>query len=200
MKILFLLSFLLIFTSGFSQINKDDQKEIDNLFVDWNKPNHPGGTIAIMYDGEIQFLKSYGLASLEFLVPNTKSTIYNCASVSKQFSAMAMVILHLEGKIDINEDVRTYLPWVPDFGEEIRISHLLHHTSGLRSLHALLGLAGWRGDDGRTNEDINRFLIRQKELNVPRRSCEGVYSTPYTSSCWIRQHALESRGAFSWIA
>ena len=78
---------------------------------------------------------------------------------------MGIVRLHEQGKLSIDDDIRKHLPELPDFGDTITIRHMLHHTSGLRSLHAMLELAGWRGDDSRTNEDLNRFMKTQRDLN-----------------------------------
>ena len=78
---------------------------------------------------------------------------------------MGIVLLEEEGKLSLDDDIRKHLPWMPDFGETITIRHCLNHTSGLRSLHALLAMAGWREDDGRTNEDLVRFVKKQRELN-----------------------------------
>lgn len=164
-KILLLSLSLFIALQGSAQISNTQLQKIDSLFLDWNKPNHPGGTVGIMQKGRIVFSKAYGLASLEYLVPNSPSTRFNIASVSKQFTAMGIVILQQQGKLSVDDDIRKYLPELPDFGETITIRHMLHHTSGLRSLHALLGLAGWRSDDARTNEDINRFMLNQRDLN-----------------------------------
>ena len=156
---------LLISIQTNAQISDAQQLKIDSLFVEWNQPNHPGGAIGIMKDGKTVFSKSYGLASLEYLVPNSTETIFNTGSVSKQFTAMGIVRLHEQGKLSVDDDIRKHLPELPDFGEVITIRHMLHHTSGLRSLHAMLELAGWRGDDSRTNEDLNRFLLKQRDLN-----------------------------------
>ena len=151
--------------SSFAQLDDPQFRQIDNLFKRWNEPNHPGGSVGVMKDGQLIFSKAYGLASLEYLVPNTTGTIYNTASVSKQFTAMGIVRLEEMGLLSVDDDIRKHVPELPDFGEIITIRHMLHHTSGLRSLHALLGLAGWRGDDTRTNEDLNRLLLQQKDLN-----------------------------------
>jgi len=156
---------LLIALQANAQISESQSLKIDSLFLEWNRPNHPGGTIGIMQNGKIAFSKAYGLASMEYLVPNTTGTIFNTASVSKQFTAMGIVVLHQQGKLSVDDDIRIYLPELPDFGETITIRHMLHHTSGLRSLHAMLELAGWRGDDSRTNEDLNRFMLNQRDLN-----------------------------------
>ncbi|MEM9687404.1 MAG: serine hydrolase domain-containing protein, partial [Bacteroidota bacterium] len=86
-------------------------------------------------------------------------------SVSKQFTAMGIVLLHLQGKLSIDDDIRKYLPELPEFEVPVTIRHMMHHTSGLRSLHALLELAGWRSDDTRTNKDLYRFMQRQRHLN-----------------------------------
>ena len=139
--------------------------KIDSLFTEWNRPNHPGGAIGVAKDGKTFFSKAYGLASLEYLVPNSNNTIFNTGSVSKQFTAMGIVLLEEQGKLSFDDEIHQHIPELPDFGHPITIRHLLHHTSGLRSLHALFALAGWRGDDARTNEDLNRFILKQQDLN-----------------------------------
>ncbi|MGD1890372.1 MAG: serine hydrolase domain-containing protein [Cyclobacteriaceae bacterium] len=150
---------------GQAQLVDTQHQKIDSLFIGWNQPNHPGGVVGIQQKGKTVFHKAYGLASLEYLVPNTTGTMFNTASVSKQFTAMGIVLLHQEGKLSVDDDIRKYIPELPDFGSTITIRHMLHHTSGLRSLHALLGLAGWRGDDLRTNEDLYRLMEQQQDLN-----------------------------------
>ena len=150
---------------GNAQLSPTKIKKIDSLFSGWNVPNHPGGAIAIMMDDSLVFSKAYGLASLEHVVPNSTETVFNLASVSKQFTAMGIVKLEEEGKLSIDDDIRLYIPEFPNFGKPITIRHLLHHTSGLRSFHYLLVLAGWRLNDERTNEDLYRFMLKQKELN-----------------------------------
>ncbi len=132
----------------FGQISMYEIGKIDSLFISWNQPNHPGGSVGIMKKGKVIFSRAYGLASLEYLVPNTPDTRFNIASVSKQFTCMGMVLLNIQGKLSLDDDVRkassrTYL----NFGDTITIRHLILHTSGMRSLHALLGMAGWRDDD-----------------------------------------------------
>jgi len=164
-KILLLSISLIIALQLSAQISDDQYQKIDSLFVDWNKPNHPGGVIGIEKDGKIIFSKAYGLASLEYLTPNSTETIFNTASVSKQFTAMGIVLLQDQGKLSVDDDIRKYLPELPDFRETVTIRHMLHHTSGLRSLHAMLGLAGWRDDDSRTDEDLYRYMKNQRDLN-----------------------------------
>ncbi|MCB9284335.1 MAG: beta-lactamase family protein [Lewinellaceae bacterium] len=148
-----------------AQLPDSVSQKIDDLFLDWNRPNHPGGAVGIMQDGQLAFSKAYGLASLEYLVPNAPGTQFNLGSISKQFTAMGILLLEQQGKLSVDDDVRKYLPGLPDFGETITIRHLMHHTSGMRSMHFLLEMAGWRGTDFRSNEDLRRFMRRQKDLN-----------------------------------
>ena len=159
--------FFLVAAPGRSaaQLSEPEIRRIDSLFLPWNRPGQPGGTVGIMKDGKVVFSRAYGLASLEYLVPNTPGTRFNIGSVSKQFTAMGVVLLSLQGKIGLDDDVRKYLPELPDFGYEVTIREMIHHTSGLRSLHALLALAGWRHDDYRTNADLYRFMKHQRDLN-----------------------------------
>jgi CubicO group peptidase (beta-lactamase class C family) len=164
-KYYLLVLLLFFFSKAETQLKPEKLERIDSLFLEWNVPDHPGGSIAIMNDGKLEFSKGYGLASLEYLVPNTAETIFNTGSVSKQFTAMGIVLLDLQGKLSIEDDIKTYIPDIIKIEEDITIAQLMHHTSGLRSLHALFGLAGWRGDDSRTNEDLYRILKDQKELN-----------------------------------
>jgi len=139
--------------------------KIDLLFNEWNQPNHPGGVVSIMKKNEILFSKAYGLANIQYNVRNTTETIFNIGSVSKQFTAMGIVLLHLDDKLSIDDDIRKYLPELDDFGKKITIRHLLHHTSGIRSSPELFGLAGWRDGDAITTEDAYRYLCKQKDLN-----------------------------------
>ncbi|MCB0836826.1 MAG: beta-lactamase family protein [Bacteroidetes bacterium] len=163
-QLLLLLSFF-IYISANAQLSQLQSQKIDSLFAAWIEEGHPGGAIGIMRKGEIVYSKAFGLASLEYGVPNATETIFNTGSVSKQFTAMGIVLLHQRGLLSVDDDIRKYLPDMPDFGHKITIRHMLHHTSGMRSLHAMLALAGWREDDSRTNEDLYRFMLKQKDLN-----------------------------------
>ena len=84
---------LLSFLTAQAQLTDAQAQNIDSLFLAWNEPGHPGGAVGIMQNGEVVFSKAYGLASLEYQVPNTAETIFNTGSISKQFTAMAIMIL-----------------------------------------------------------------------------------------------------------
>jgi CubicO group peptidase (beta-lactamase class C family) len=133
----------------------------------------PNGTnpkrlvLAILKNGKIVYSRGYGMASLEESVPNTPSTVFHLASVSKQFTAFAIYLLANDGKLSLDDDVRKYIPELHDFGQTITIRELLHHTSGLRDQWNLLALAGWRLDDVITDKDVRRIIMQQRELNFP---------------------------------
>jgi CubicO group peptidase (beta-lactamase class C family) len=149
----------------FSQSSQKQIQKIDSLFTSWRVPNHPGGSVLISKEGKTIFSKSYGLANIEFNIPNTNNTLFNIGSISKQFTAMGIVLFEEQNKLSFNDDIKKYIPELPDFGVTITIRHLLHHTSGLRDIHGLLGLAGWKSEDLETNDDLYRIIKNQKELN-----------------------------------
>ncbi|MBT8219005.1 MAG: beta-lactamase family protein [Bacteroidia bacterium] len=161
-----ILVMLLVFPALVIAQPDDLEKKVDEITSHW-KSDGPGGVVGIVDKGELIFSKAYGMASLEYEVPNTTETIFNIASVSKQFTAYAIVLLEQEGKLSIDDDIRKYLPEVPDFGNTITIRHLLNHISGLRNFQNLLAMAGWRTGDSMTNDDLLRFISYQKELNFP---------------------------------
>ena len=167
MRVYFLSLFIVLLHvfNSYGQTSQKQIQKIDSLFTSWNVSNHPGGSVLVSKDGKTIFSKSYGLANIEYEVPNTNNTLFNIASISKQFTAMGIVLLEQQNKLSIDDDIRKHIPELPDFGETITIRHLLHHTSGLRDLHGLLGLAGWRRGDLETNDDVYRIIKNQKELN-----------------------------------
>ncbi|MGA2658293.1 MAG: serine hydrolase [Verrucomicrobiota bacterium] len=143
----------------------DRAKSIDRIFEASSKPGTPGAGVAVIEHGALVFEKGYGLANLEYDIPVTPQTIFHVASVSKQFTAMALVLLDQDGKLSLEDDVHKYLPELPDYGHKITLRHLLQHTSGIRDQWQTLALAGWRMDDVITQKQILGLLFRQKELN-----------------------------------
>lgn len=152
---------------GADPVAKTKEGKIDQLvrLAMANAGNGPGAALAVVKDGKVIYSKGYGYANLEYGVENTPSTIFHIASVSKQFTAFAIAMLADQGKISLQDDIRKYLPEMPDFGHVITIDHLVHHTSGLRDQWNLLALAGWRLDDVITREQVLRLISRQQELN-----------------------------------
>ena len=145
--------------------NEARAAKVDKLFSPWDKPESPGASLAVIKDGEVVYKRGYGSANLEYDIPITPSTVFHVASVSKQFTAFAAAMLAEQGKLKLDDDIRKYLPEVPDFGKTITIRHLIHHISGMRDQWELLAVAGWRLDDVITREHILKMVRNQKELN-----------------------------------
>jgi CubicO group peptidase (beta-lactamase class C family) len=151
------------------------ERQVDALFAPWDRPGSPGAAVAVVRDGRVVLARGYGFANLEYDVPIAPSTIFHVASVSKQFTAFAAALLAEEGALSLDDDVRRWVPEVPDFGHTITLRHLIHHTSGLRDQWELLALAGWRLDDVITRDHIFKLLRQQRELNFAP-GAEYMYS------------------------
>lgn len=166
LKACLLLVFLAFAGNSFYGQTTDNatDKQIDRLFSGYNQAT-PGVAVAVVKDGKVIFKKGYGAANLEYDMPVTTKTVFQIASVSKQFTAFSIYLLEKQKKISLEDDIRKYVPEVPDFGKTVRIKHLLAHTSGIKDQAALLTLAGWRMDDVITTQQILRLISRQKELN-----------------------------------
>jgi CubicO group peptidase (beta-lactamase class C family) len=140
--------------------------KIDPIFASYASGHVPGCAVGVYRAGETLFAKGYGYADLEHDVPITDSTVFYIASVSKQFTAAAVLLLAGEGKLSLDDDVRKYVPELPDYGKPITLRHLLHHTSGVRDYGLLLSLQG-QENDRVTNDDLLWLLAHQHALNFP---------------------------------
>ena len=138
---------------------------VDEIFADLVKPGSPGCALGVYRDGKIIYSKGYGLANLEENVPITPQSVFDIGSTSKQFTAASILLLEKQGKLSVNDDIRKYLPELPDYGQKITILHLLNHTSGLRDYLMLMELAGINIDSVTTDEDALQIIARQKALN-----------------------------------
>ena len=128
----------------------------------------PGGVAGVYLDGEIVYARGFGLANIEHGIPNTPSTVFRTGSVAKQFTAMAIAMLAQWGEIDLDEDIRTWFPELPEYPEGVvTVRHLVHHTSGFRDYNTLAGLSGLRSDRLSTSEGTFALLARQRGLNFP---------------------------------
>jgi CubicO group peptidase (beta-lactamase class C family) len=177
-------------------------ERIDSLFARYTEPGSPGCALAVMKDGQIIYKQGYGLCNLEHNVPILPSTVFNVGSTAKQFTAFAIALLEAEGKLSMDEDIRTHLPEMHDFGEVITIRHLVHHSSGLRgTFPELLALAEWRDSDVTTTKDVYWLLKAQRELNsrpgdeylyvnsnyiLLALICEKVSGQPFAAFCQER--------------
>jgi CubicO group peptidase (beta-lactamase class C family) len=141
-------------------------RRVDSLFAGFSREGlSPGAAVAVIRDGRVVFRKGYGYADLEHRIPITTSSVFDVASVSKQFTGLAVSMLIDQGKIGLKDDIRKYIPELYAFDPPITIEHLLHHTSGLRDWPGMLTLAGWNSGDIITFDHILRFAYAQKTLS-----------------------------------
>lgn len=144
----------------------DRTSQVDSVFERWNNFTSPGCAVGIMKDGHVVLEKAYGMADLQHEIPNTIETVFENGSVSKQFTAAAIVLLALEGKITLDDDVRYYIPEVPDYGTTITLRHLMTHTSGLRDWGSVAAISGWpRHERSHNHSDVLNIISRQTALN-----------------------------------
>ena len=149
-------------------------KKVDALFVQWSKPDSPGCALAVIRQGQVIYQRGYGSANLDFSIPNSAKTVFNIASVSKQFTAMSIALLARQGKLSLDDDIRKYLPEFPQYQSPITIRNLIYQTSGIREYSHLMQAAGIKFQDA-SEEDIFRMLTRQKDLNF-KSGDEYLYS------------------------
>jgi len=120
----------------------DLPEAIDKIFQRWDRSNSPGCAVGVSHHGSVVYTKGYGMASVDYRARIRPDTVFEAGSVSKQFTAAAVILLALDGKLSLDDPVRKYLPELPDFGAPILIRHFLTHTSGLRDQWPMLELAG----------------------------------------------------------
>ncbi|MEO1654565.1 MAG: serine hydrolase domain-containing protein, partial [Bacteroidota bacterium] len=149
-------------------------------FAQVHTSNTGGVALAFVKNGKVIFQNGYGMANLEYNIPISPNTVFHAASLSKQFTAYSILLLEKQGKLSLEDDVRKYIPEVPDFGKKITLLQLASHTSGLRDQWRLLHLAGWRPDDVILNQDILDLVAQQKDLNFDPGSKLMYSNTGYT--------------------
>ena len=137
---------------------------VDAVFADLDRDG-PGAAVGVLLAGEIVHRAGYGVAHLDHGVPITPGTVFDIASISKQFGAMAALLLEADGRLDLDEDVRAYVPELPDFGVRITPRHLIHHTSGIRDWVHVMSLAGLERSDVISFDRILRMLFEQQAVN-----------------------------------
>ncbi|MEA2560043.1 MAG: hypothetical protein QOH06_1547 [Acidobacteriota bacterium] len=144
----------------------DPAAKVDEIFAEWRSQESPGCTVTVAEGGKTLLSRAYGMADLEHDAPITPTTIFEAGSVSKQFTATAALLLIQQGKLSLTDDVRKYVPELPEYGKPITIDHLIHHTSGLRDWGAVAAISGWpRGTRIHTHAHMLDIASRQKALN-----------------------------------
>lgn len=171
----FIVAFLSIATATAALGADDRAPEVNQLFAMFDKPGSPGCSVGVIRDGDFVYKRSFGYASLELGVPLTPASVFYMASVSKQFTAASIVLAAEQGHLSLDDDVRKYLPELPDYGRRITLRQMLHQTSGFRDFLDLVFISGRNAADLASPGEILKLIARQKGLNnVP--GAEWVYS------------------------
>lgn len=165
MKYIVTIISILISIVAFSQADLEKNiRRIIDAYVD--SESQPGVTVGVVQNGELIYQASKGSMNLEYGISFNDSTVFELASVTKQFTAACIGILEKQGKLSINDDVRTYIPELANYKETIRIKHLLNHTSGIRNHNVLLNLQGFDYKHcGYSNKMIQDLMFKQKGVN-----------------------------------
>lgn len=152
-----------------------DPQQIDQIFAAYNKPHSPGCSMGVIRGSAFIFQKSYGEASLELNVPLSSRSVFYMASVSKQFTAAAVVLAAEQGFLSLDDDVRRYIPELPDYKLRITLRQMLNQTSGFRDFLDLTDLSGRNIFDLSSPDGVLHLIARQRGLNnVPGE--EFIYS------------------------
>lgn len=147
-------------------IAKEPEAKVDQLLMAFNNKETPGAVVGIYKNGSISFSKAYGMANLVHGLPFALDMPSNIGSVTKQFTAMGILLLEQQGKLSVEDDVRKHIPELPDFGETIRLKNLLNHTNGLREIYNTMPMRGWNGEDNLEKSEAIHMIQRQQELQA----------------------------------
>jgi CubicO group peptidase (beta-lactamase class C family) len=148
-----------------AQRTADSSTSVDAVFAAWTRAT-PGCAVGAATNGAPALAKGYGMADLEHDVPITPDTIFEAGSVSKQFTAAAILLLARDGKLSLDDPVRKYIPEVPEYETPVLVRHMLTHTSGLRDWGSVAAIAGWpRTSRVHTHAHVLEIVSRQHALN-----------------------------------
>jgi len=161
-----LFTIAIVFTLKAQELSKQ-LKQIDSIVESKLEPDHPGIAVGIVKNGAVIYEKYRGLSNLQHQIKFNENTRSNIASTAKQFTALMILDLSIDGKLNLEDDIRDYLPDLyKDVNAKIRVRHLLNHTSGVRDYVELLGLEGnvWWQRFKLSNNDIMALLEKQNDL------------------------------------
>ncbi len=140
--------------------------EIDAIFAEYDVPGSVGCALGVSLNGELVYKKGYGFANLDWHIPITPTTAFYVGSVAKQFTASAIALLADEGKLDLDDDIREYLPEMPVRDPAITVRQVVHHMSGLPGIWRVMQQNGHSTWDRFTSEQALE-LLAQQELDFP---------------------------------
>lgn len=135
------------------------------LFEGWHEAEGPAAVLAILQNGKVIYKGIRGMADMEHGIPVTASSLFDLASVSKQFTGYAIAMLINKGQLSLDDDIRKFLPELPDYGKPILLRHLVYHTSGLRNWDDMMNASGYQTEDILTMDMIIRMVSTNRYLN-----------------------------------
>ncbi|MCE7995183.1 MAG: beta-lactamase family protein [Roseivirga sp.] len=183
----YILLILVCFFSLLVNAQMKESQKIDSLFSEWDQADVPGCALGVIKEGQLVYARGYGLANMEYDIPNSVSTVFRIGSTSKQFTAASIVLLAEKGKLNLEDNLKSIFPDFPAYAEDITIRHLLNHTSGVRDYLQLAYLKGLRNDDFYVDDDIMKWLVNQSDLNFAPGE-EHLYSN---SGYWLLGQIVE---------
>src|SRR5215218_8244735 len=150
----------------------------DSVFQRFDRTDSPGCALGVYQDGKVLYARGYGMASLELGVALSPRSVLDVGSISKQFTAMSILMLQKEGKLSLDDPIRKYIPEMPAYADKVTLRRALSQTSGLRDLYTMWGQTGrtFAGD----TVDALRIITRSAEPNY-----EPGARYLYTNSGWI---------------
>lgn len=169
------------------------------IFARYNRTDTPGCAVAAGVDGATVLSAGYGMADLEHSIAITPDSVFEAGSVSKQFTAFAVLLLAQQGKLALDDSIRKYLPELPEYLAPVTIRHLLTHTSGLRDWGSIEAIAGWpRTTRVYTHAHVLEILSRQNALNYPPGTTYSYTNSGYSlSAILVAKLSGKSYAAFS---
>ena len=138
--------------------------EVDAIFAEYDKPGSVGCALGVAQNGEFLYKKGYGYANLDWDIPVSPTTVFYVGSVSKQFTAASIALLAAEGKVDLDADIRTYLPELPPRNPAVTVRQVVHHISGVPDMYSVMrkhGLSTW----DQFSRDEALALLASQELD-----------------------------------
>lgn len=147
---------LIPFTEAMVFAQSLDQAIMDLIRTEIGDDLGPGGVFMVAQHGKPVFQKAFGKANMELDVPINTTNVFQIGSMTKQFTAVAILILEHDGKLNINDPLSTYIPNYPN-GDKITIRHLLSHTAGIKDFTKMKGLQGISTKQMSNEEMVNFF-------------------------------------------
>lgn len=141
------------------------ERRVDALLEPWAGRGGPGATIGLVLEGELAVHRHAGLASIEHGVPIGPQTRFRIASVSKQFTCAAILMLAAQGRLSLEDDARLHLPELPALEQRITVAHLMHNTSGIRDMLEIMRQGGADLGTPIRLQDLVEGICRQRSLN-----------------------------------